>query len=135
MPEKMKKPVVGPSASGKLTPLKAGKATHTQEQKAAGPKSPQQEYAAALKRTALEIGKLRKNATLSPAQMTVLQDVAAELKEAAGEAQRAKPDPRRLVEMLTKTHAQVRSLKAALPHAEALETRLAQLMEQAPKLF
>jgi len=135
MPEKMKKPIQAPSASGKLTPLKTGPATHTQEKKVAGPLTPQQEYATALKRTALEVGKLRKNATLAPAQLTALQEIAAQVKQAAGEAQKAKPDAHRLAEMLTRAQAQMRGLKAGVPHAEVLETRLAKLLEQTPKLF
>ncbi len=135
MPEKMKKPIQAPSASGKLNPLKTGNAVRTQEKKVAGPLTPQQEYAAMLKRTALEVGKLRKNATLAPAQITALQEIAAQVKQAAGEAQKANPDAHRLAEMLARAHAQVRGLKTGVPHAEALETRLAKLLEQTPKLF
>lgn len=131
MPEKIKKTPPAPSASGKLAPLKSGKGTITQEKKTTGPRTPQQVYVNALKRMALDIGRLRKKSALNPAQLVALQDAAAQVKEAAGEAQKAKPDVSHLAVILNKAQAQLRGL----PQSESLEKRLGQLLEQAHKLF
>jgi hypothetical protein len=130
---KLSKPLKKPVASkGKASPLESGKATLSQQKKDSGPSSPAQVYVKALKRLQLQVSGLRKKASLTPAQEASVQQIAAQIKEAAGEAQKAKPDAQRIAATLSQAHS---GLKTLGQPAAALEGRLGQYIEQARKLF
>lgn len=131
---KLSKPLRKPlSGATRANPLESGKASLSQEEKKeSAPGGPAQVYAKALKRLQLQVSSLVKKVPLTSSQVAGVEAVVLRIKEAAGEAQKAKPDAQRIAAALEQARS---GLRAIGQPAAALEEKLAQYLEQARKLF